>query len=82
MLAGVAEANRELVADQLAATVGEDARTAGETFPLLLAIVGRRTSDAAAVPGDAGPNRAAADTDGIAGSGSSRQPNPSISSLG
>lgn len=34
---GVAQANRELVADELAATAGEDGRTAGETCPLLLA---------------------------------------------
>ena len=51
--------------DQLAATAGEDRRTAGETCTLLLATVGGRTSDAAAVRGDAGPDRSAADTDGI-----------------
>src|ERR1019366_6210975 len=33
--AGVAQANRELVADQLATTAGEDRRTACETCPLL-----------------------------------------------
>lgn len=80
--ADVAQANRELVADDLAATAGEDGRTAGETCALLLATAGGRTSDAAAVRGDAGPHRAATDTDGIGGSWSSRQRNPSISWLG
>src|SRR5271157_5344120 len=61
--AGAAQANRELVADQLAATTGEDRRTAGETRPLLLAAVGREPSDEAAVRGDAGPDRAATATD-------------------
>ena len=65
--AGVAEANRELVADESAATAGQDRRTASETRALLLVAAGGRTSDAAAVRGDAGPARAAADTRGIAG---------------
>src|ERR1035437_6059175 len=43
--AGVAQANRELVADQLAAAAGEDGGTAGETCPLLLAAVGGEPSD-------------------------------------
>src|ERR1039457_2835878 len=43
--AGVAQAHRELVADQLAAAAGEDGRTAGETCPLLLALVGGEPSD-------------------------------------
>jgi len=64
--AGAAQANRELVADQLATAVGEGRRTAGQTCALLLATAGGRTSDAAAVRGDAGPDRAATDTDGIA----------------
>ena len=80
--ADVAQANRELVADQLATTAGEDRRTAGETCPLLLAIAGRRASDAAAVRGHARPDRAATDTDGIGESWSSQQQNPSISWLG
>ena len=80
--AGVAQADRELVPDELAATAGEDRRTAGQTCALLLATAGGRTSDAAAVRGDAGPDRAATDTDGIGGSWSSRQRNPSISWLG
>jgi hypothetical protein len=45
----IAEANRELVADQPAAAVGEDRRTAGNARPLLLAAVGGEPSDAAPV---------------------------------
>src|ERR1035441_864761 len=45
---------------------GEDRRTAGKTCALLLATACGRASDAAAVPGDAGSDRAATDTDGIA----------------
>jgi hypothetical protein len=44
---------------------GEDRRTAGQTCALLLAIAGRRTSDAAAVWGDAGSDCSAPSTDGI-----------------
>ena len=47
--AGVAQANRELVADQLAAAAGENGWTAGEACPLLLAAFGREPSDEAAV---------------------------------
>jgi len=46
---GAAEEDRELVADQLAAATGEDGRAVGETCPLLLAPVCRKTSDAARV---------------------------------
>src|ERR1017187_2028949 len=63
--AGVAQANRELVPDESAATTGEDRRTVGKTCALLLATAGGRTSDAAAVRGDAGPDRDVADTHGI-----------------
>jgi hypothetical protein len=45
---------------------GEDGWAAGEACSLLLAITGGRTSDAAAVRGDAGPDRAATATDAIA----------------
>src|ERR1019366_2493938 len=51
--AGFAERERELVADQSAATAGEDWRTAGEACALLLASPGGRTSEPAAVRGDA-----------------------------
>jgi hypothetical protein len=46
--------------------------------PLLLADAGGRTSDAVAVRGDARPDRTATDNDGIGGSWSSQQRNPSI----
>jgi hypothetical protein len=39
-----AEANRNVVAHQLAATAGEDGRTTGNACPLLLAVVGREPS--------------------------------------
>src|SRR2546426_11387554 len=45
----VAEEDRELVADELAAAAGEDGRSAGETCALLLAFAGRRTSESEAV---------------------------------
>jgi hypothetical protein len=43
------QANRELVADQLAATAGEDGWTAREACPLLLAFAGGEPSDEAAL---------------------------------
>ena len=46
---GVAEEDWELVADEFAATVGEDRRTAGETCALLLAALGRRAPESEAV---------------------------------
>jgi hypothetical protein len=45
--AGAAEGNRVVVADQPAATVGEDRRSVGKACPLLLAIVGGEPPDAA-----------------------------------
>jgi hypothetical protein len=62
---GTAPTNRELVVDEFAATAGEDRRTAGQTCALLLAILGGRTSEPAAIRGDAGSDRATAGTDGI-----------------
>ncbi len=50
----------------------KDRRAAGQTCTLLLAFPGGRASDAAAVRGDAEPDRAATDTDGISGSWSSQ----------
>ena len=47
--AGLAQANRDLVADQLAATFGENGWTAGEACPLLLACAGGEPSDEAAL---------------------------------
>src|ERR1035437_10486625 len=46
---GTSAEDWQLVFDELAAAVGEDGRTAGETCPVLLAMVGREPSDAAAV---------------------------------
>jgi len=63
--AGPATTNRELVADEFAATAGENGRTAGETCALLLASLSGRTSEPAAVRGDAGSHRTAADKNGI-----------------
>ena len=47
--AGVTKANRELVAHELAATAGEDGRTAGKTCALLLAAAGGEPPDAASL---------------------------------
>ena len=47
--AGAAAENRELVAEQLAAALGEDGREAAQTCSLLLAVAGRGPPDAAAV---------------------------------
>ena len=77
-----AQRDRELVADESAATAGEDRRTAGETCALLLATVGGRTSEPATVRGDAGPDRATAGTDGIDGWRSGQQRNPSTAGWG
>jgi len=68
-VAGVAQANRELVADKSAATAGEDRRTVGEACAILLAFSGGRTPEPAAVRGDAGPDHAATGAGGIAISG-------------
>src|ERR1039458_7373652 len=47
--AGAAEEDRELVADEFAAAVGEDRRAVSEACPVLLAAVGGEPPDAAAV---------------------------------
>ena len=60
--AGAAEEDRERVADQFAATVGEDGWQAGQARPVLLADAGRKPSDAAVVR-EHGP------ADGCAGGG-------------
>jgi hypothetical protein len=57
--------NRELVVDKSEARAGEDQRTVGQTCALPLATLGGRTSEPAAVRGDAGSDRAVADNDGI-----------------
>jgi Transposase DDE domain group 1 len=58
--AGAADAGRHLVADQFAAAVSEDRRTAHPTCTLLLVAAGGEPSDAAAVRGHAGEDRDAA----------------------
>jgi len=63
--ADAAPTNRELVSDQFAATAGEDRRAIGEACTLLLTLPRGRTSEPAAVRGDAGSDLAVADTDGI-----------------
>ena len=64
--AGVAQANRELVADQFAAAAGQDGGTAGKTCALLLATAGGRASDAAAVWEHGGTDCGAAVASGVA----------------
>jgi len=54
-----------MVADESAATAGENRRATGEICALLLATAGVRTSDAAAVWSHAGPDRTATGADGI-----------------
>lgn len=54
------EADRELVVDELAATVDEDRRQANRACAVLLAAAGGEPSDAAAVRGHGAPNRSAA----------------------
>ena len=46
---GVAEEDRELVADQFAATTGEDGRETDQACAVLLVDAGREPSDAAVV---------------------------------
>ena len=64
--AGVTQANRELVVDQFAAAAGENGRTAGETCPLLLAVVGGEPSDETVVWQYAPADRRAVASGGIA----------------
>ena len=68
-VAGAAEEDRELVADQLTATVGEDRRQADLARPVLLASVGRGPSDAAGVRGDSAADLGAAVTGGVRAGG-------------
>ena len=67
MAAGVAQADRELVADEFAATAGKDRWTACQTCPLLLAAVGREPSDEAVVWEYAAADCSAVASGGIAG---------------
>src|SRR4029077_18622931 len=79
---GVAEANRELVANESAATASEDGRTVGGACPLLLASPGGRTSEPSAVRTHSGPDRSATATDGIASWWPSQQRNLSTAGWG
>ena len=63
---GAAAKDRELVPDELAAPVGEDRRTAGETCPVLLVVVSGEPPDWAAVCQYAGADRWTAASVGIA----------------
>ena len=67
--AGAAEEDRELVADQFAAAIGEDGWPIGQARPVLLAAVGREPSDQAALRGDGRKNRRLAGADGVNGGG-------------
>ena len=56
-MVGVAEEDEERVADELAAALREDRRTAGETGALLLALAGRRAPESWAVQQQAEDDR-------------------------
>ncbi len=63
--AGSARADREVVANQLAAAAGENRRAFNKACTLLLAVAGGESSDAAALREHAAENRDAAVTSGI-----------------
>src|SRR5258706_14977914 len=63
--AGAAEEDRELVADQLATTFGEDRRQADQARSVLLAPVGRGPSNAAGLRGDSAADLGAAAAGGV-----------------
>ena len=58
---------REVVADQFAATAGEDGQSNDQTCPVLLAPVGRESFDQAAVRGDGTEDCGAAPASGVGG---------------
>jgi hypothetical protein len=62
--AGSAPTDRELVADESAATSGENQRATGETCTFTTGYW-RKASEPAAVRGDAGPDRTVTGADGI-----------------
>ena len=62
---------------ELAATAGQDRRTAGETCALLLATAGGRASEPATVRDDAGSDRSAPGTNGIDNGGQGQHQNMS-----
>lgn len=65
----LAEEDRELVADQLAAAVGEDRGQAGEARPVLFAGAGREPSHTAPVREHGSADRCAGGGDRVAGGG-------------
>ncbi len=65
--AGAAEKDRELVADQFAATAGEDGRQAGQACAVLLADAVREPSHAAVVLDHGPADRSARGGDWVAG---------------
>ena len=70
--AGAAAARRQLVVDEPAAAFGKDRRQADQARAVLLAAVGRESSDAAAVWGDGAKDCRLAGGDGLdAGGGCS-----------
>jgi hypothetical protein len=62
---GSAAEDRQLVADEFAATVGEDGWPIGQARPVLLADVGREPSDQAALLCDGRKDRRVAGPDGV-----------------
>jgi hypothetical protein len=64
--AGAAEEDLEVVADQFAATAGEDGRQAGEARPVLLVAAGRDTSHTAVVRGHGWADQCAGGGDRVA----------------
>jgi hypothetical protein len=62
---GAAETDWQLVVDEPAATPGEDWRQAGQARPVLLAAVGRKPPDEAAICGDGTADRCAGGGDGV-----------------
>src|ERR1039457_6184367 len=79
---GIAEAHRQLAADESAATSGQGGWAAGETCSLRLGFSGGGTSEPAAVRSHAGPDRAATATDGIESWWARRQGHLSIAGSG
>ena len=66
MVLGAAEEDREVVADELVAAVGEDGWTGGQARPLLLAVAGQGASTSTLVWLDAGANLGAGRAKGAA----------------
>ncbi len=62
---GAAAADWELVADEPAAATGEDGRSAGEAYSLLLATLGREPSDQATLRGHGTADRLAVHANGV-----------------